>query len=504
MCLGAELDEERSGRAERSAPGRVGALVVGATLLVGLALRAWGLTAQSFTSDEITDLADARQPASIGGLLNGGKRFPPLYYLVLRLTFAVFRSDIAARWLSVGLGLLTVVAIWRFARHVAGRRAGLTAAAFAAFAPFQVWYSQETRPYGLFVFFGALTLLAFARLRATATPCNWALYVAASVSGLFTHYYFGVLVALTVAILLLDGTVGRAVRPALAALGAMGVVAVPWVLLLSQDLRGKWGDSAASEFGLQGLAYTLFSFVSGYTLGPSQRELHSLSLGEALTEYGPWFVLIAPAMLVMVLAGYQALRGSRWPATLAVLALGPVALIGGVSYFAPFGFNVRHIAWSFIPIAVWVGAGIAQWRTTRLVIPAVIVLLAVFSIALSNRVSDDRYRNEDSEAVATYLESVSDEGVVYVSASYMANAIDHYLDDDWTVYGVGHVSADGDGLSAAVEGIGEGVPGQRTWFAYTRPFHSDPAGVLVEELLGSGARLEASFAGIELYSIPAL
>lgn len=75
---------------------------------------------------------------------------PVLYYFLLHGWMRLAgRSPLAARFLSVLLGMLTVALLWRLAAWCFDRRTGLAAGLLAAVNPFHVAYSQEARMYAL-------------------------------------------------------------------------------------------------------------------------------------------------------------------------------------------------------------------------------------------------------------------------------------------------------------------------------------------------------------------
>lgn len=75
---------------------------------------------------------------------------PLLYYFLLHGWMRLAGlSPLAVRFLSVMLGMITVVILWQLADWWFDRRAGLTVGLLAATNPFHVAYSQETRMYAL-------------------------------------------------------------------------------------------------------------------------------------------------------------------------------------------------------------------------------------------------------------------------------------------------------------------------------------------------------------------
>jgi hypothetical protein len=318
---------------------------------------------------------------------------------------------------------------------------------------------------------------------------------------MLTHYYFVVLVALTGAIVVFDRRNWRRLSRPARVYASLLAVGVPWFLLLMIDLKAEWGASQGSGFGLSGFCYTFVSLFTGYTVGPSLRDLHTMSMTEAVLDLLPWLVAIGFSALVLFAMGFMNFGVSRWRWYFFVLGVAPVLSVGAASELGPFGYNIRHVVWIFTPVAVYLGSGLARWRRSPLIVAAGIGLLVVSGVALFNRNYVDRYRNEDARAVANFIESSGPPAAVFVSAEYMAGPVAYYLDDQWSVHAVDDVGRNGGGLQAALVEISEWTTvGLPFWFAYSRPFHGDPGGVLVRELEQSAqAAHAASFAGFEVY-----
>jgi hypothetical protein len=155
-----------------------------------------------------------------------------------------------------------------------------------------------------------------------------------------------------------------------------------------------------------------------------------------------------------------------------------------------------------IPCVVWLGAGLAhsigRWEGKT----ALALLVAIFALARWNRVASDRYREENSRAVAAFLQ---EQGLaskqVLVTVDYMASPLSYYLSRDWVVGRLPRVSSPGDTLDKAVGAILAAESSEvKIWLAYSRPFHGDPGGLLLDRLAPAVSRTER-FAGIDLYLV---
>lgn len=177
-------------------------------LILGLALRLWGLEERSLWFDEAFSWMLADQ-FSASEMISRTARdvHPPLYYAVLRLWVAAFGTSVLAmRLLSVGFALLTVLGLYLFCRKcfaaesaeseaTTGQRTngsdiGLIAAGACAVSAFHIHWSHEARMYTLATTLAVLSAWALLRaLQAPAALARWALYAAAATCFLYTHNY---------------------------------------------------------------------------------------------------------------------------------------------------------------------------------------------------------------------------------------------------------------------------------------------------------------------------
>jgi 4-amino-4-deoxy-L-arabinose transferase-like glycosyltransferase len=104
-------------------------------------------------------------------------------------------SEIAARLPSALFGIAAVAAAIALGRALSGAREGIVAGAMMALSGFQVYYSQEARPYALLVLASLLSCLAFVRMKRAGGWRGPAFYVSATAMLLWTHLY-GVFVIL--------------------------------------------------------------------------------------------------------------------------------------------------------------------------------------------------------------------------------------------------------------------------------------------------------------------
>ena len=155
---------------------------------------------------------------------------PPLYYLVLRGWIDLFGdSDLSVRALSASFSLAIIILLFDIIRRLQGPWPALVGAAFATFAPAQIVYSQQVRPYTMLLFLGLLVLEAILFIQRGASRryglCALAISVAAFA---MTHYFAaGAIAAVAVySAITFQGKTRRAV--VLAIVAALTFVAIAW------------------------------------------------------------------------------------------------------------------------------------------------------------------------------------------------------------------------------------------------------------------------------------
>jgi mannosyltransferase len=342
-------------------------------IVLAAVLRLATLDQQSFWYDEAFTPVHVLH-SGLGATLRGvvhHENTPPLWYLIAWADVRLFGDGaLALRLPSALAGVLTVPVVWAIGQQLAGRpiedrpatgrRAALIAAAIVAVNPLFVWYSQEARAYGLFVFMSALAMLCFARALAEPTRGRMAAFAVAGALALLTHY-FAVFLLIPMALWLLrEHSHRRAALVVVAALVAVGLALLP--LISAQGGHGtQWIGRWALSSRLQAIPQYFLTGYSGAPLGHGVELLVALPIlaGAAL---GAWRLSAPPTRAqsaavdprardprpaVASLAGIR--RGALIALSIAACGvLAPIVLVAfGVDYLAP-----RNLVGAMIPLSV--------------------------------------------------------------------------------------------------------------------------------------------------------
>jgi len=333
-----------------------------ALIVLAAALRLSTLTEQGFWYDEAFTPVHVLH-ASLGATLKAlvhSENTPPLWYLLAWADARLFGDGVLALRLPSALaGIATVPVVWAIGHELAGRRAALIGAALAAANPLFVWYSQEARAYGLFVFFAALAMLCFVRLLREPTRGRAGAFALGGALALLSHYFAVFLLVPMALWLLRDRRSRKASLPAIGALALVGVALLP--LISAQGGHGtQWIGRWALSSRLQAIPQYYLTGYSGGPLGHGVellvalpllvgallgcRRLHARPAGEGSLAWSSSASAFSSAV------AREPSREGAWIgfsiAAFAVLA--PVALAAlGADYLAP-----RNLVGAMIPLSV--------------------------------------------------------------------------------------------------------------------------------------------------------
>ena len=405
-------------------------LFVLALTAAAAALRFTTLGLQSFWYDETVTVSLVQKPlVAMLRALPGSETTPPFYYLVAWPWARIFgSSEFPLRALSAVAGTATIPVVYAAGRAFVSRRAGLAVAAFAAFSPILIWYSQEARAYSLLVLVSALSFLFFARAWEEPTRpllIYWSLFSALAIA---TYYFAAFLIAAEFVALLLRH--GRRRHLWLASAGPIGVTALVLPLAAYQARTGNasWIHSLPLSLRVE---ETLRQLTT-----PAPAPLWA---GAGIAEYntrGRWLfalalLAVALAALIFVAQKRERLRGLLALGVAAVVLIAPLLLsLAAHVFLGDHGdiFLYRGLLPAWLPLAIFVAAGLAVPRTGVIGVAAVSALCAA-SLWLVIQIDLDRSLQRDDWHALALAVNTTCETVVVVSPAYEAHALLHYRPD---------------------------------------------------------------------------
>jgi 4-amino-4-deoxy-L-arabinose transferase-like glycosyltransferase len=278
------------------------AWIVGGITLLGLALRLWGLSDESFWQDEAWSWWMVQ-----GGLGDTVYRtvdwdlHPPLYYLILGPWSRLGDSEFWLRLPSVLFGAASIPLLFRIGKRLLGWNAGVGACLLMALSANTTYFSQEARSYSL------LTLEVLVAANLVESEIRTRTLLLGIVLGLIalTHYVGGFFALIIAAWLLWR----REKRTLIISGSVAAALFAPWSPFFARQIA-----RADSGFWLP---------------APTPREVWSCLLEFAqFPHYLPsWGVRLAGiALLVAVAGGWWWKRRDRAGRIALLWAAGPIAI----------------------------------------------------------------------------------------------------------------------------------------------------------------------------------
>jgi len=350
-------------------------------ILLAFGLRLAAIDRQDIWGDEAFSIWLSSQPLP-SVVAGGADTHPPLYpfllYLWLRLAGS---SPLVVRLLSAFIGTLTIPVVYALGRRVFGRLAGGLASLLAAVSPALIYYSQETRMYGLVTLLAAASVYWAVRTLPEgqyAKGHSWSsrpyvTYILVTLAAAYTHYYaFFVILAENVVIIfaLLRGRRWRGLVRWLVGQGIVALAYIPWIIVQSGFLGGK-ASARFQEWDL------------GTALRIVSKTLGLFGAGLVTPPTAAWVVVLL--FLLAILAGLWGLVRRRQPESwlIAAYLLLPLILAWAVNPIMPF-FYARYlllIAPAFYLLAAWGMVTIrCLWRPLGAVGAALLLLGSAYGL----------------------------------------------------------------------------------------------------------------------------
>ncbi|MGO9526487.1 MAG: glycosyltransferase family 39 protein [Verrucomicrobiia bacterium] len=325
-------------------------------LLAALGLRLFHLQERVLWFDEANSLLIARAgPTEIIDAVRDDTH-SPFYYLVLHYWQFIAGGEAGARLLSVLAGVATVAVVYSMGCALAGRGAGLLAAALLAVCPLHVWYSQEIRMYALQTLLVALSFLFMVWALRLQRGALWVGYSVFTVLSLYAQYAsFYAVIAQNIFVAIYYWWDRQKLRHWLVSQCVVVLLFAPWLPAFVSQTRMAMGSSwlGPLEFS-RVLAF--FSLFSGAYLGDPHGRLVSVAITvaalvvpatillrhresrQSAALLALWFVV--PVVLLVL----QSLDQNRFLPRVLLCTTPPLALLLGCAVSQPCKMAARAVA----------------------------------------------------------------------------------------------------------------------------------------------------------------
>lgn len=479
-------------------------------LILGLAavLRLFHLGAENLWIDEIFSLQQAAAPwDAVDRYRNIGTR--PLSLALLHYVLPFGSSEFLLRLPYAILSILDVGALFLLSRELVERRVALRASLFLAVLPLHVWYAQEVRWYAQWAFLATLVFLALVRLWKTDRARWWVVHALALLAALYTFIVslHLVIVQAVAAWLLPDRGERRSFRRKVALTTVVvGIVAVPFILIVlgigpdgSETGPSGGGVGTPRATTLVVLPYLFFTYVAGYTIGPTVAELHDLPDPITLLTTYPEILLYYAFFAPIAALGVWSFRRRReCAAVLGPWVLGLPLLVFTASVMGELAFNVRY-AFAAVPgFALLLSLGVESLGRWRLV--GTIVAVALFAASLSQFYANPNYDKEHvRDAMQHIRTSPSRDEPVAVVGQGVAAAV-YYGEglEPERLIGCGGVDEEVDRELAPAVHFSELRPEPVFWLLVSRDWQDSAEGCLDALASTHEIRDQARFTGVDL------
>jgi mannosyltransferase len=347
------------------------ALAVALVAAAGVALRLYGLGAESFWVDEAITaaLVDGFGPLELVTAVPREQPHLPTYYVLLDLWAGVVGDgDAALRGLSAAFGVATLPFVYGLGARLFDRRVGLLTLAVTALSRFQLYYAQEARMYAMLT---CLTVASFYCLLRRDEQ-RWAVgYVVTAVGAAYVHPFGGL------------GVLGGLCYLALARrLAERGVETAGW--------PGVTGDRRGPALVALSLVPLVLAaareFAAGIQLSYLVRPGPDEVARSLLAFFGAW---PTPGVGVAIGVGLAALGAAAFaPYAAAVLRPGDDS---GVGTADGTGATLLVACWALTPVAVLVAVSylltpVFWYRYAMPAAPACYLLVGRGGVVLTDRV----------------------------------------------------------------------------------------------------------------------
>jgi mannosyltransferase len=399
-------------------------------VILAAALRLYRLGSNSLWVDEFVTVRTASLSLTqiIGENIRNQSFEPPLYFWLIHWILQTFGgSETILRFPSAVAGTLTVPVLWLLTREVTGRGAAAwLSAGLLTLNPLHLWYSQEARPYALLILFSGLAMLSLARAARGNDRAAWFAFAAWTLVAVFTHAVALLLlgVAWTWALLTRNR---RQVIPLVATSALVLACTAPLGFAIAQasaELPGNGSPTRAVE-GLE-VPYTLFTYVGGYSFGPSLREIQNRGPAAALEAHpAETGIAVATLMALAVL-----LLRKPWPPAVTPLFLLYVGLAFAAALATGKAYNVRYTLPGLLGFLGVTAAAVVR-TSPPIRLAWATVLLVLFAWSDAQWFFSPIYSKDDSRALVQWLgERLPRGSAVEVAPGYVTGVLSYYAKRD--------------------------------------------------------------------------
>jgi uncharacterized membrane protein len=364
-------------------------------------LRFWGLGIKQLWLDEILQLLHSR-PDSLRGILEGvaqDRGGAPLDYLIQHVFISNLHGAIewTARFHAALFGVLAVWLVYLVCRMLFNDpRWSLTGALLFCFYPFAHHYSQEGRPYSLFLLLTLILYLIFIRSLKKNSWHVWTSFAVVALMAFYTHAYTALVLFGQLLFLIYHQLLKREDWPAAFRRGACFIFC----------------SAAAAAAYVPWLRYSFFNAKGNAPPGNGFRLFLELIKGLGDGSYP-----LAFALILCAAAGVYHLKKAQRSLELGILLLWiltPFPLILAILTWRNYFFASRQFIFvtPALIILAAIGADYLKQKISRRYFSPQIILIVISIVVIALHYRDKR---EDLRSVGQFLKQSARQEVAIVS-----------------------------------------------------------------------------------------
>lgn len=404
-------------------------LLLVVTISIGISI--FSLATQSIRLDEAQSIWSATKSVPMILKISAEDVNAPLYLLLLHFWIQVLGTDIVmVRILSLIFFLLTLLGLYFLAKQSANSRVAVLTIALFALSPFIVWYSAEARTYTLLALTVTTSSLFFLQLLRSGGREGKIGYFLATVAGLYTHYFFGLLLA------------------------SQLLFVVYYLIIISRKATGRWLDLTTILTLCGSFIIKFLLIISAVVALFAPWVMYFLSLGGASNtqpQIPPPTTYNIIQLFITFLFGFQSnglqsLLVTLWPISILVFffiftrkdrnyflleyfpltIFLPVLLVFMISFIKPV-FLPRYLI--IVTPAFFFILAFLIYEQYRKAVAVLVILLAflMFGASIYQSISSSTPVKENYQAVNAYLQQTANpHDVIAVTSPFTIYPIEYY------------------------------------------------------------------------------
>ncbi|MFA5356849.1 MAG: glycosyltransferase family 39 protein [Candidatus Omnitrophota bacterium] len=335
------------------------------------------------------------------------------------------KDEFTLRMSAVIFGMLAVLVIYRVAKHVFSRKAGIIAAFILAVSPIHIYYSREVRVYSLEILTVLVSVYFLIKALESDRMRYWSGYLAFSLASIYLHYMnIFILFSGIIFVLIYYRKCRCLFKRWLAVNAVLFIFLLPWMINTAYLVKTMFYSSQKHYWVLwwaghsfKNILYTFKNFSAGYNTNAAI------------------YIPLTAIFLIFFSAGLRSKRGSKSGVLFLLCFLIPIFSMYMISKISPWYVD-RYVLPSSIFYYLLVANGISKMSNRR-ILAALCIITALLSFGTVNYYKDiipERHTclgvgtKKDYRQAAAYIIDNFQDGDMIFHVDYCATLpFEHYF-----------------------------------------------------------------------------